>query len=172
MKNLTKIFFAILFITQYFVEAQSIIKTDTINGNVLNISMDNRINAEIEKMEEYCDRLTYKKVDATTPRTTVKVPSRALTTAEICRKNPRISGFKIQIAVVKSNKEANEVKAYFRSKFPHIKVITDASLRPDYKILAGSYFTKETANSELRSIRQYFKSARAVQYSIFCAEGK
>ena len=95
-----------------------------------------------------------------------------MTTAEICRQNPRILGVKIQIAVVKSNEEANEVKSYFRRRFPSIKVETDASLRPNYKILAGSYFNKGTAAGDLARIRQYFKSAIPVQYRVFCAEAK
>ncbi len=81
-------------------------------------------------------------------------------------------GYKIQITTVKSNEEANEVKSYFRKRFPNLKVETDASLRPNYKILAGSYFTKQSASGDLSKIREYFKSAVAVQYRIFCSEAK
>jgi hypothetical protein len=63
----------------------------------------------------------------------IYVPNRELTNAEICRKNPRILGYKIQITTVKSNEEANEVKSYFRKRFPNLKVETDASLRPIIK---------------------------------------
>ena len=64
------------------------------------------------------------------------------------------------------------MKAYFRRRFPQLKVETDASLRPNYKILAGSYFNKQSATSDLNAIRKEFKSAIAVQYRIFCAEAK
>jgi hypothetical protein len=64
------------------------------------------------------------------------------------------------------------VKTYFRSKFPSIKVITDASLRPNYKVLAGSYFSKQSAAADLAKVRQIFKDARTVEYNIFCVEGK
>jgi len=64
------------------------------------------------------------------------------------------------------------VKAYFRRRFPNLKVETDASLRPNYKILAGSYFTKASASGDLSRIKQYFKSAIPVQYRVFCVEAK
>ena len=81
-------------------------------------------------------------------------------------------GYKIQLAVVKSNKEADEVGLYFRRRFPNIKVEKDASLRPNYKVMAGSYFTKQSASSDLSKIKQYFKDAIAVQYRVFCVEAK
>lgn len=146
--------------------------------------MDRNISESLEKLEENCalanvraaERRNYDSAEINTNTETRKetktVASRAMTTAEICRQNPRILGVKIQIAVVKSNEEANEVKSYFRRRFPNIKVETDASLRPNYKILAGSYFNKGTAAGDLARIRQYFKSAIPVQYRVFCAEAK
>ena len=73
---------------------------------------------------------------------------------------------------MKSNEEANKVKAYFRSKYPYIKVMTDASLRPDYKILAGSYFTRDSAKGDIAKVKQIFKGARVIEYNIFCNEAK
>ncbi|MEC5394593.1 SPOR domain-containing protein [Bergeyella sp. RCAD1439] len=161
--------------------AQQVIKTDTLSGTPLTVSMDKKISSLIESVEGACMRTSstsdsgpdLSTTGGLTPnRGTRTVPSRALSTAEICRQNPRIMGVKIQLAVVKSNEEANEVKAYFRRRFPNIKVETDASLRPNYKILAGSYFSKESASSDLKRIREYFKSATAIQYRVFCTEAK
>lgn len=166
------------------VAAQDITRTDTLSGTPLTISMDSRINEAISDLEDNCTRIAATASPGKTARNNsgssgsgstpgkVLVANRELTTAEICRKNPRILGFKIQIAVVKSNDEANEVKAYFRRRFPNLKVETDASLRPNYKILAGSYFTKQSAAGDLSKIRQYFNSAVPVQYRIFCVEAK
>lgn len=188
MKNIHKYLF--LFLTMFFykVEAQQVTKTDTISGTPLTVSMDRNISDALEKLEENCalanarvaERKNTNNVETETRTSTVTEPkrdtkvvaNRALTTAEICRQNPRILGVKIQLAVVKSNEEANEVKAYFRRRFPSIKVETDASLRPNYKILAGSYFNKGTASGDLARIRQYFKSAIPIQYRVFCAEAK
>ena len=186
MNNIIKYTLLFSFAFFYKVQAQQVTKTDTISGTPLTVTMDSKINSAMENLEENCvlannrasERKTYRddnddRSTSTTPRNTTKVvPSRAMTTAEICRANPRILGIKIQLAVVKSNEEANEVKAYFRRRFPSIKVETDASLRPNYKILAGSYFNKQSAAGDLARIRQYFKSAIPVQYRIFCVEAK
>ena len=176
MKKIIKTIFLGLFFSFYSFDAQQVVKTDTLSGTPLIISMDKRIKTEMDNMEANCDRAINKSSgsfssDSDTPKRII-VPSRELTTAEICRRNPRIMGIKIQIAVVKSNEEANKIKAYFRSKYPNIKVQTDASLRPNYKILAGSYFSKQSAGGDLSKIRQHFQSAIPVKYSIFCAEAK
>ncbi|TXI88758.1 MAG: SPOR domain-containing protein [Chryseobacterium sp.] len=185
MRNLIKIFSILSLFGFYNIEAQQVVKKDTLSGTELVMTMDSKINAALEGIEGKCAKVTptnspkdFSNNDSgistgiNTKPPKIFVPSRELTNAEICKKNPRILGFKIQITTVKSNEEANEVKSYFRKRFPNLKVETDASLRPNYKILAGSYFTKQSAASDLSKIREYFKSAVAVQYRIFCAEAK
>lgn len=176
MRNFIKIFSVLSFFGFYTFDAQQVVKKDTLSGTELVMTMDSRVNDAMSSLEEKCARVAVNNsaVDYEIPAKPPKifVPSRELTNAEVCRKNPRILGFKIQITTVKSNEEANEVKAYFRKRFPNLKVETDASLRPNYKILAGSYFTKQSAAADLSRVREYFKSAVAVQYRIFCAEAK
>ncbi|WP_426275265.1 SPOR domain-containing protein [Chryseobacterium sp. S-02] len=178
MKNLIKLFSILSLLSFYNIDAQQVVKKDTLSGTELIISMDPRVNDALTSLEDKCSKVSYGKssniIDDDTPSrpTKILVPNRELTNAEICRKNPRILGYKIQITTVKSNDEANEIKTYFRKRFPNLKVETDASLRPNYKILAGSYFSKQSAASDLSKIKEYFKSAVAVQYRIFCAEAK
>lgn len=176
MRNFIKIFSILSFFGFYTFDAQQVVKRDTLSGTELVMTMDSRVSDAIGSLEEKCTRVvvTNSAIDYEAPvkPTKIFVPSRELTNAEVCRKNPRILGFKIQITTVKSNEEANEVKTYFRKRFPNLKVETDASLRPNYKILAGSYFTKQSAAADLSRVREYFKSAVAVQYRIFCAEAK
>lgn len=176
MRNFIKIFSVLSFFAFYAVEAQQVVKRDTLSGTELIMTMDSRVSSTIANLEEKCSRVAVNNsstdIDAPERAPKVFVPSRELTNAEICRKNPRILGFKLQVTTVKSNEEANEVKTYFRKRFPNLKVETDASLRPNYKILAGSYFTKQSASSDLSKVREYFKSAIAVPYRIFCAEAK
>ena len=81
-------------------------------------------------------------------------------------------GYKIQLAVVKSNEEAREVGMYFRRRFPNMKVEIDASLRPNYKVMAGSYLSKQTAKSDFGNVQRSFKDARLIPYRVFCAEAK
>lgn len=176
MKNLIKIITVISFVSFYTVEAQQVVKKDTLAGTELVMTMDAKVNDALSSLENKCATSTAAKAnsedDVPSKHSKIYVPSRELTNAEICRRNPRILGYKIQIATVKSNDEANEIKAYFRKRFPSIKIETDASLRPNYKILAGSYFTKQSASGDLARIKEYFKSAIAVQYRVFCAEAK
>lgn len=154
----------------FLIKGQVITKTDTINSTPLTIIMDKRVDEFLENLENNCINKN-DKINSPNYKP-IKVPNRELTTAEICRQTPKIRGYKIQLAIVKSNKEANEVKADFRSKFPSIKVETDASLRPNYKVLVGSYFTKQSSKSDLSKIREHFKSAIPVEYRIYCAEAK
>lgn len=177
MRNFIKIFSVLSFFGFYTFDAQQVVKKDTLSGTELVMTMDSRVNDAMSGLEEKCAKVavntsTPTDYDAPAKPPKIFVPNRELTNAEVCRKNPRILGFKIQITTVKSNEEANEVKAYFRKRFPNLKVETDASLRPNYKILAGSYFTKQSAAADLSRVREYFKSAVAVQYRIFCAEAK
>ncbi len=180
MKNLLKSVGLFLIFVSHLSIAQQVTKKDTLSGTEVSVTMDKRISDLMDKAEANCaiSRPTSSSSssgisDGSESRgSRVNVPSRKLTTAEICRQNPRLMGYKIQLTVVKTNAEANEIKAYFRRRFPSIKAETDASLRPNYKILVGSYFKKETAAPDLRRIKEYFKNATIVQYYIFCAEAK
>lgn len=176
MRNLIKIFSVFTAMGFYTIDAQQVVKKDTLSGTELTMTLDARVNDALANLEGKCNKVAVvnSKVDDDTPTrpTKIYVPNRELTNAEVCRKNPRILGYKIQITTVKSNEEANEVKAYFRKRFPNLKVETDASLRPNYKILAGSYFTKQSASGDLSRVKEYFKSAMPVQYRIFCEEAK
>ena len=183
MKNLIKIGF--VFTLSFFnsVNAQTVIKNDTLSGVPLVISMDKDISDLLAKEEDNCERINDNKNFVNTDtggsssssgssKSKVNIPEKEMTNAEICRKNPRIMGYKIQLTVVKSNEEAREVGLYFRRRFPSMKVEIDATLRPNYKVMAGSYFTKESAASDLKRIKEYFKSAIPIQYRIFCVEAK
>lgn len=154
-------------------QAQQIVKNDTISGTPLAISMDKNVNDLLENIEDKCATEIARRSESETKSTPrINVPERELSKAEICRRNPRIMGYKIQVAVVKSNDEAREVGTYFRRRFPNMKVEIDASLRPNYKVLAGSYVSKQSAASDLAKIRAHFKSALSVQYRVFCVEAK
>lgn len=176
MKNTIKIISLFALLGFNSIDAQEVVKKDTLNGTELSVSMDAKINNLLTDLEGKCDRIKEDESNNSiiakpvTPK--VEVPKTPKTNAEICRDNPRILGYKIQVAVVKSNEEANKVKTYFRSKFPYMKAETDASLRPNYKILVGSYFNKQSASSDLSRIKSYFPSAIPIQYRVFCVEAK
>ena len=173
MNRILKIIPVIFLLAINNLDAQQVVKNDTISGTPLSISMDKKVDDLLENLEEKCLTGNSPKNDA--PKTTapkIVVPEKELTQAEICRRNPRIMGYKIQLAVVKSNEEAREVGMFFRRRFPNMKVEIDASLRPNYKVMAGSYLTKQSAAADLARIRAHFKSAIAIQYRVFCVEAK
>ncbi|WKS95223.1 SPOR domain-containing protein [Riemerella columbina] len=179
MKSLSVFIFSCLFsvVSVQKATAQLVVKKDTIKNTELTITTDQNVSQVLDNLENKCKKSSANNsssnsYESRNPVTAPKVntPNKALTNAEICRKNPRILGVKIQLAVVKSKAEADEVALYFRRKFPYIKVQQDASLRPNYKVLAGSYFTKEDASSDLRKIKAFFKNAIPVKYMIFCTD--
>ena len=169
MKNILKAYFILLLICfSGSAGAQIVIQKDSIGEAELTIAMDKRVSDELAALENKCNK------SAATPKTgsTAAAPSKKLSTAEICKQNPRILGYKIQVAVVKSKAEADEIGLEFRKKFPAIKIEIDASLRPNYKVLAGSFFSKESAAPDLKKVRAEFKGATSVQYRVFCVEAK
>ena len=182
MKYLLKIFALLTFLSLNLIDAQQVVKKDTIEGTPLSMMMDEKVSTLLSDIEDKCatklgsssgnfgNEYNDNSPKTTTPR--ISVPEKELTNAEICRKNPRIMGFKIQLAVVKSNEEAREVGMFFRRRFPNMKVEIDASLRPNYKVMAGSYFSRQSAASDLSRIKQHFKGAIAIQYRVFCVEAK
>ncbi|MGA9213302.1 SPOR domain-containing protein, partial [Kaistella sp.] len=174
MKSFFKIIALLTFLSTNIFEAQQVVTKDTISGTPLSIIMDQKVSDLLRNIEDKCATKTgtsstdsenenYDNSSKTTaPKITV--PEKELSQAEICRRNPRIMGYKIQLAVVKSNEEAREVGMFFRRRFPNMKVEIDASLRPNYKVMAGSYFTKQSAASDLAQIKKFFNDAIAVQY--------
>ena len=183
MNYLLKIFALSAFLSLNFIDAQQVVKSDTISGTPFSMTMDKKIGDLLGTMEDKCAiKISDNSVknwssdddDSPTKTTTPKivVPAKELSRAEICRRNPRILGYKIQLSVVKSNEEAREVGMYFRRRFPNMKVEIDASLRPNYKVMAGSYVSKQSAAADLARIKQYFSSAIAIQYRVFCVEAK
>lgn len=169
MKRLTKFFVIATLFSFYQIDAQYVVKKDTLSGTVLSFAMDSRVNDALEKIENNCSQNSGNAVKET-PK--ILVPNRELTNAEVCRRNPKIMGYKIQVVVMKSNEEARKAATEFRNNFRSLKVETDASLRPNYKILAGSYFSKESAADDLRNVRKIYSSAIVIPYAIFCVEAK
>ncbi|OWK75099.1 sporulation protein [Flavobacteriaceae bacterium JJC] len=175
MKYILKIFTALSFFVINAIDAQQVVKNDTISGTPLTISMDKKVNDLLVNIEDKCATTNIGYGEDRTPKSTapkIVVPEKELSRAEICRRNPRIMGYKIQLSVVKTNEEAREVGMFFRRRFPNMKVEIDASLRPNYKVLAGSYLTKQSAAADLAKIKQHFNGAIAIQYRVFCVEAK
>ena len=159
-----------------FVNGQ-IAKTDSLVSENLTIVMDARISALLDNYEN-CnlkDKTVVEKVDISNnidSSSKKNTENKVKTISEICRDHTKLSGYKIQIAVLKSMNESNEVVSYFRRRFPDLRAEKDVSLRPNYKVLVGSYFTKESSRSDFNRIKKHFPNSILVPYRIFCNESK
>ena len=115
MKSLLKIFLLIGAFSFSISKAQIITKKDTLNGTELSISANANITRLMKQMGENCKEVTTKiiKTEEAPTHTEEKIiiPKRKNSTAEICRQNPRIMGYKILVATAKSNDEANKIKS-------------------------------------------------------------
>jgi len=130
-----------------------------IGNNVYHISMDDRIDAMLFQAEESCRRIVY--TDETT---------KPINKVEICKESPKLIGYKIQIAIAKNGNDASKIRYEFGQKFPELKVEIDTNIRPNHKILAGSYFSKESGNNDLERVKKVFRNAILVPYRVFCEE--
>ncbi|AIL43939.1 SPOR domain-containing protein [Elizabethkingia anophelis] len=165
--------------------AQKIIsKKDSVGGNVYTTQMDSRINDLLTKSEESCNRpagpkivnntgggsvISEDRIVTSTPRV---INTKTLSTADICRNRPKLSGYKIQVAVTNNSNDANKIRYEVRQSFPDLRTELDSSLRPNYKILAGSFFSKQSGSEDLRRVKRLYGSAVLIPYRIFCVEAK
>jgi len=98
---------------------------------------------------------------------TVYVPPKKLTPADKCATQQKIMGYKIQIFYTKDRDAANKVKNDFSRQFPSLTPeLIYAS--PDYRILVGDYFTRQSAGADLRRIQRTYPSAFSVQWRVWC----
>lgn len=175
MKTMIKIYILLSLCLSVLVFSQTIIKRDTLSGTVLITEIDAAVNDALSADKEKCNlgkasgiySLSGEKISTDSKRI-----AKTMTRAEICKRHPKMLGYKIMVGVRKNSKEANDLKLEFRKSFPRMKAMTDASLRPNYKILAGSFVSRESGKSDLNRVRRVFPSATLVQYQVYCVEAK
>ena len=134
--------------TQLFVK-------NTANGGEFNMNTNKEIAALLKaKEKKVCNKTIYS-------------PPKKLTPADKCATQQKIMGYKIQIFYTKDRDAANKVKDDFAKSFPGLTPeLIYAS--PDYRILVGDYFTRQSANSDLRRIQRTYPAAFPVQWRVWC----
>ncbi|OPC37962.1 SPOR domain-containing protein [Elizabethkingia miricola] len=179
-----KIFILIITLTIQYLNAQeTILRKDSVNGNTYSIEMDIRIDDLLRQMENNCiksivnnridgKRKSIAKKPAIRKELVNKIGFATLSIADICKKKPKLMGYKIQVSVTNNNNDANKIRHQFRQKFPNLRTELDNSLRPNYKILAGSFFNKQSGGDDLRNVRGVYHEAILIPYRIFCIESK
>jgi len=128
---------------------------DSENDSGLSINMDKKL-AQIMKGKEklVCNKTLY------------NLPKK-LTPADKCATQQKIMGYKIQIFYTKDREAANQMKNDFSKQFPGLTPeLIYAS--PDYRVLVGDYFTRQSASSDLRRIQRTYSAAFPVQWRIWC----
>lgn len=180
MRRLFQLSLLFLILSVQNAYAQQVVSTqDTINGTIVEFSMDQRIVQLLDKREESCAQPKREEDRKLSENETLEKvierknsPKNNMSVAEICRKMPKLSGFKILVAVVHSREEANKIRYEVRQKYPDLRTELDSSLRPNYRILAGSFFSRQSGKGDLSRVRGSYRSANLVPYRIFCAESK
>ncbi len=154
----------ILFICSLTVSAQE--KVDTIiieNKGKLTIELDQTINKVISAKESESCPLTSKK--------TPKKETPKATSADPCATQNQINGFKIQIYYSKNRAEADKVKAEFEKNYPNMSAQV-VYFAPDYRVLVGDYFTKNSAAPDIRRLKSKYNSSFTIPYKVLCRKAK
>lgn len=128
---------------------------DSISGGKISIDIDKRLeNLVKSKEQKVCKKNVY-------------VPPKKLTPADKCATQQKIMGYKIQIFYTKDRAAADKVKNDFAKQHPGLTPeLIYAS--PDYRILVGDYFTRQSAGSDLRKIQRNYPAAFTVQWRVWC----
>lgn len=128
---------------------------DSIRGGELTIHLDKKLENILKgKEKSVCQKNVY-------------VPPVKLSPADKCATQNKIMGYKIQIFYTKDRSAAEKVKNDFARQFPSLTPeLIYAS--PDYRILVGDYFTRQTASNDLRKVQRTYPAAFPVQWRVWC----
>lgn len=133
----------------------AIVVNQDVSGGSFTMDLDKSLYSELSAKEaEVCNRPVYK-------------PPVKLSPVDKCVSQQKIMGYKIQILYTKDRNAAEKVKNHFAKTFPSLtpELIYAA---PDYRILVGDYFTRQSASSDLKRIQRTYPSAFAVQWRVWC----
>jgi hypothetical protein len=162
MKQIIALFLFISSITLYAQE-----KIDTIiieNRGKVTIELDQNINKIITSKEnESCPFVTKKN---TNKKDTPKANA-----ADPCATQNQINGFKIQIYYSKNRAEADKVKNEFEKIYPNMSAQV-VYFAPDYRVLVGDYFTKNSAAPDIKRLKNKYNSSFAIPYKVLCRKAK
>ncbi|MCX8676664.1 SPOR domain-containing protein [Apibacter sp. B3706] len=165
------IFLLLFFICISFKAQQIITKVDSATGGKLIINADEEILKMVSE-DELCKKFGDTTRESKPISSTDKKPvNRPVSPENICGRRNDIPGFMIKVGEAKTEKEINTLTTEFRKLFPELRV-EKSYLRPDWRLLAGDYFKRESAKSDLKRIKRNFPSALLVNWRIYCNRAK
>lgn len=163
MKN--HIAFICFLLLSIFINAQE--KIDTIlikNNGTLKIELDERINQVLSSKEKASCPVVVKKVIE-------KKEAPKASASDPCAIQTQLNGFKIQIYYSKNRSEADKVRNEFERSYPNLSAQV-VYFAPDYRVLVGDYFTKSSANPDIRKLKSKYNSSFTIPYKILCRKAK
>lgn len=169
MNRILSIFFLMLFFSAYAqedIDSLAMVREgsvwdfkDSVVGGGLTIKLDPRIEQNLIRLEEgECTRVV-----------TVSVPKQPeeLSPATRCAQQQKIMGYKIQIYSTRDRELANKVRMEFSRNFPGLTPEL-VYAGPDWRILVGDYFTRQTARRDMKRIQKSYPAAFTVQWRVWC----
>lgn len=88
-----------------------------------------------------------------------------------CSQSQKVLGYKIQVMYTKDRNNASRVRAEFAKNFPQL-VPEMVYTQPDYRVIAGDYFTKRSAAMDLNAVKRKYPGAFLVQWRVWCRKAK
>lgn len=170
MKNYLLILLLLITYSSFLKAQKVIIKVDSATGGKLIVKGEPSIIKMIDD-KETCKK-PVKNVSSTpaTPNS-AKTKPKSNAPESICEKRNDIPGFMIKVGEAKSESDINAMLNTFRSDFPELRV-EKHYLRPDWRLLAGDYFKRESGQIDLRRIKRSFPSAVLINWRIYCNRAK
>ena len=161
MKNLLFLFLLMMFSISALAQ---ISVQDTVSGGSYMIQGSPIIDSMIVKsVKAKCDKPTIT-IDP-------KLNEEELENFDPCANNQKVMGYKIQIMYTKDRNAANRSQSDFAKSFPSM-VPEMVYTRPDYRVMAGDYFTKRSAAMDLASVKKKYPGAFLVQWRVWCRKAK
>ncbi|MBV7440477.1 SPOR domain-containing protein [Weeksellaceae bacterium TAE3-ERU29] len=154
-----KILFLVVCLFLSFSYAQISVK-DSLSGGEYNLDVNSAI-----------DSLITKEAKANCWKAASSSSVQPEETVDICAKNPKVRGYRIQIRYTKDRNTANQVIREFNASFPDLPsemVYT----RPDYRVLVGEYFSKRSGAMDMAKIKRKYPGAFFVQWAVWCRKAK
>lgn len=90
---------------------------------------------------------------------------------DLCDVYPKIMGYKIQILVTNNRKEADQILSSAKAKYASLLPVMIYK-SPNFRVLMGSYKSKESGLSDLNKVRRSFSNSVLTKQPVLCESAK
>ncbi|MXV37555.1 hypothetical protein GO491_02510 [Flavobacteriaceae bacterium Ap0902] len=135
---------------------------DTISGGSYTIVVNEMIESLVQKTT---------KAKCAQPTTSNVPENNSPSNFDPCANSQKVLGYKIQIMYTKDRNAATKARADFARNFPTL-VPEMVYTQPDYRVMAGDYFTKKSAARDLSMVKREYPGAFLVQWRVWCRKAQ